>query len=116
VLSDGHALAVRTRAFDAVVLHLILAVIPDPVRCLQEAARSLRPGGRIAVFDKFVRARRPPLVLRVLNPVANLLFTDVTRSFEDILERSGAPLVVDHEEPALLSGLFRHIVLRKAAD
>lgn len=70
---DGHQLGVRTASVDAVVLHLILAVIPDPVRCLQEAARTLRPGGRIAVFDKFVRGRRTPPVLRVLNLVTNLL-------------------------------------------
>ena len=65
---DGHSLAVPRAAFDAVVLHLILAVIPDPVRCLREAARALRPGGRVVVFDKFVRGERTPLVLRVLEP------------------------------------------------
>src|SRR5687768_10945396 len=58
-IMDGHQLAVRSGSFDAVVLHLILAVIPDPVRCLKEAARVLRPQGRIVVFDKFVRSRPP---------------------------------------------------------
>jgi SAM-dependent methyltransferase len=47
---DGHSLAVPSGAFDAVVLHLILAVIPDPARCLAEAARAMRPGGRMVVF------------------------------------------------------------------
>jgi ubiquinone/menaquinone biosynthesis C-methylase UbiE len=110
---DGHQLGVRTASVDAVVLHLILAVVPDPVRCLQEAARVLRPGGRIAVFDKFVRGRRTPPVLRVLNLVTNTLFTDVTRNFEDILRRSGAPLTVERESAALFGGLFRHLLLRK---
>jgi ubiquinone/menaquinone biosynthesis C-methylase UbiE len=110
---DGHQLGVRTASVDAVVLHLILAVIPDPVRCLQEAARVLRPGGRIAVFDKFVRGRRAPPVLRVLNLVTNTLFTDVTRNFEDILGRSGAPLALERESAALFGGLFRHLLLRK---
>jgi phosphatidylethanolamine/phosphatidyl-N-methylethanolamine N-methyltransferase len=110
---DGHQLAVRTASFDAVVLHLILAVIPDPVRCLQEAARALRPGGRMVVFDKFVRGR-PPAVLRVLNVATSALFTDVTRSFEDILHRSNAPLTLEQESPALFGGLFRHLLLRKS--
>jgi ubiquinone/menaquinone biosynthesis C-methylase UbiE len=111
-LMDGQQLAVPAASFDAVVLHLILAVIPDPVRCLQETARALRPGGRIVVFDKFVRGGRVPLALRVVNPVARLLFTDMTRDFEDILERSRAPLAVTHDAPALLGGLFRHLLLR----
>jgi ubiquinone/menaquinone biosynthesis C-methylase UbiE len=111
-LMDGQQLAVPAASFEAVVLHLILAVIPDPVRCLREAARALRPGGRIVVFDKFVRGGRVPLALRVVNPVARLLFTEMTRDFEEILERSKAPLIVTHDAPALMGGLFRHILLR----
>ena len=114
-LMDGHQLAVRTGSFDGAVLHLILAVLPDPVRCLREATRALRPGGRIVVLDKFVRGRRrAPALLRAANVVTRVFFTDVTRSFEDILERSGAPLVVEEDSPALLGGLFRYLVLRKA--
>jgi phosphatidylethanolamine/phosphatidyl-N-methylethanolamine N-methyltransferase len=113
-IMDGQGLGVLSGSCDAVVLHLILAVIPDPVRCLREAARVLRPGGRIAVFDKFSRAERPSPVLRLVNVVTRTLFTDVTRRFEDILERSGADLAVEVDEPALFRGLFRHLLLRKA--
>ena len=111
---DGQALAVPDGAFDGVVLHLVLAVIPDPARCLREAARALRPGGRVVVFDKFVRTRKPPAPLRALNVVIRVLFTDMTRRFEDILERSGADLVPVHDEPALFGGLYRHVLLSKA--
>jgi ubiquinone/menaquinone biosynthesis C-methylase UbiE len=113
-IMDGQRLGVPTGAFDAVVLHLILAVIDDPVRCLQEAARALKPGGRAVVFDKFVRGGRVPLQVRVINPFAKLLFTDMTRDFEEILRRSGAPLSVAHDQPAWLGGLFRHLLLRKS--
>lgn len=112
-LMDGHRLALPAASLDAVVLHLILAVIPDPVLCLREVARVLRPGGRAVVFDKFVRAGRVPLGVRLVNPVARLLFTEMTRSFERILESAGVPLAVVHDEPAFLNGLFRHILLRK---
>ena len=113
---DGHQLAVPDGAFDGVVLHLILAVIPDPVRCLREVSRALRPGGRVVVFDKFVRTRRPPLALRALNVVIRVLFTEMTRRFEDLLERSGADLVVVRDEPAFAGGLYRRLLLRHAGE
>jgi ubiquinone/menaquinone biosynthesis C-methylase UbiE len=112
-LMDGHELGVRSGAFDAVLLHLILAVIPDPERCLREAARALRAGGRIAVFDKFSPTPHPPLALRLANPVMRTLFTDVTRCLPAILEASGAPLVIERDDPAALAGLFRYVSLRK---
>jgi ubiquinone/menaquinone biosynthesis C-methylase UbiE len=110
---DGHRLAVRPDAFDAAALHLILAVIPDPAACLRETARAVRPGGRIVVFDKFVRGARPPLALRALNLFTRVLATEITRRFEDILERSGAPLVVEDDAPAAARGLFRYVLLRR---
>ena len=110
---DGSRLAVAEAAFDAVVLHLVLAVMPDPAGCLRETARVLRPGGRAVVFDKFIRGGRVPLGLRIANLVAKPLFTDVTRSFERILADSGAGLRVEQDRPALLGGLFRFLLLRR---
>ncbi len=113
---DGHRLAAPDGEFDAAVLHLVLAVIPDPALCLREVGRALRPGGRVVVFDKFVRTRRPPAALRALNMVIRVLFTDMTRRFEDILERSGADLVVVRDEPVFPGGLYRRLLLRRAGE
>jgi ubiquinone/menaquinone biosynthesis C-methylase UbiE len=112
-LMDGHRLGFGRGTIDAVALHLILAVIPDPVRCLQEVARVLRPGGRVAVFDKFAKTTTPSFGLRALNLLTAPLFTEVTRCFEDILEGSNASLAVEHDIPAWKGGLFRHVILRK---
>lgn len=71
---DGQAMDFADGSFDVVILHLILAVIPDPVRCARESARVLRSGGRVVIMDKFVaNDRRPPLVLRLVNPVLKAL-------------------------------------------
>jgi hypothetical protein len=50
-----------------------------------------------------------------VNIVTSALFIDVTRRFEDILDRSGAPLVIECDKAALFKGLFRHVQLRKTA-
>ena len=47
---DGQNLEFENAAFDAGILHLILAVIPDPNRCFDEAVRVLKPGEKACCF------------------------------------------------------------------
>ena len=110
---DGQELEFPDGSFDAAILHLIVAVIPDPVRCLREIARVLRPGGRAVILDKFVPdGARTPFVLRLLNPLTSLFGTEITRKLGPLL--AGAGLQIAHEEPAGAGGLLRIVLVRKA--
>ena len=42
---------VERDAYDLVVIHQVLHFLDDPARALAEAARALRPGGRLLVVD-----------------------------------------------------------------
>jgi ubiquinone/menaquinone biosynthesis C-methylase UbiE len=109
---DAHALDLPDDSFDAALLHLVLAVVPDPEAAIQEVARVLRPGGRVGVFDKFLADRaEPSLVRRAASAVANVVATDLNRRLGPLLDASG--LVLEREEPVLFGGLFKVALLRK---
>jgi SAM-dependent methyltransferase len=50
-VGDAAALPYPDAAFDAVVAHTTISHVGDPLALLAEAARVVRPAGRIAVFD-----------------------------------------------------------------
>ncbi len=109
---DARRLDLPDGSFDAAILHMVLEVFDEPARCLAEAARVLRPGGRIAVFDKFLPdGPRPGALRRAGLALLNLVFTSTDRRMDDLLAASGAPLVVERDEPA--RGPYRHVLLRK---
>jgi ubiquinone/menaquinone biosynthesis C-methylase UbiE len=111
---DAHALELPSGTFDAVILHLILAVAADPAEVLQEVGRVLVPNGRAVVFDKFA-ADAGPLSLRrrLANLVTAPLATDVTRRLGPLVQDSGLELV--HREDAGFGGFFQIALLRRGA-
>jgi Methyltransferase domain len=109
-IMDARRLAFPDSSFDAVVMHLILAVMPEPERGLREAARTLKPGGRIAVLDKFLRdEEHPSLKRRLLNVLAKPLFSDLNRRLGPLI--AGTPLVIEHDEPVSFGGAYRVVTL-----
>ncbi len=112
VRGDSMALPFAEHSFDSVVLHLILAVVPQPRHCLIEAARVLKPGGRVLVFDKFLRRGQLAPLRRMISPLSSRLATRLDVVFEDVLENVPQLSIVS-DEPALANGWFRLIVLRK---
>ncbi|MBL8490360.1 MAG: class I SAM-dependent methyltransferase [Rhodocyclaceae bacterium] len=112
VQGDAMRLPFADAAFDAVVLHLILAVVPHPERCLAEAARVLRPGGVALVFDKFLRPGQSGGWRRLVNPMVRRVATRLDVVFEEVL-RAAPALTVRRDEPALAGGWFRLIRLER---
>lgn len=103
---DAANLTFDDASFDCVVLHLILAVVPDANGTAREAARVLRPGGRVSIFDKFLPdGREPSLIRRAANGVVNVFATEINRRLGDVLEGSG--LRVTANEPSMFGGMFR---------
>ena len=104
-LGDAQALSLDDNTFDAVLLHLILSVVPDPEAVAAETARVLVSGGRASVYDKFVlKDEEPSLLRRALNPVARFLFSDLTRRLDPMLAQAGLEVAGIRE--SALGGLY----------
>ncbi|MGB7623118.1 MAG: class I SAM-dependent methyltransferase [Terriglobia bacterium] len=109
---DGEKLRFEDEAFDHVLLHLVLAIVPDPIACAREAVRVLKPRGTLSILDKFLPdGTRPSWRRRVLNVPANFFFTDINRQLGPILE--AAKLENRYEEAALLNGVFKIVIAGK---
>lgn len=112
IVMDGQALGFTDNSFDKIILHLILAVIPNPIACIKESERVLKHGGQIVVFDKFVRKdMKVSRIRRFANVMTNFLFTDITRNFESIQNNTGLTILSDKD--ADFQGNFRLIKMTK---
>jgi ubiquinone/menaquinone biosynthesis C-methylase UbiE len=112
---DAMDLRFPDNTFDKAVLHLILAVVPDPVRTLLEAERVTKPGGHLVVLDKFWnRAHRAPLPLRLANAILGGYVTAVNRNFHKIVDQTSLEIV--QEIPMGFGGLYYAYLLRKSAS
>jgi ubiquinone/menaquinone biosynthesis C-methylase UbiE len=50
-VADAHRLPSGAASFDAAVAHTLISHVRDPLAVLTEAARVVRPGGFVAIFD-----------------------------------------------------------------
>lgn len=112
VQGDAMCLPFAEHSFDHAILHLILAVVPDPAACLTEAMRVVKPGGSLLIFDKFLRPGQRAPLRRLVNPLSRRIATRLDVVFEEVLAAT-PNLVEESNQPALASGWFRLIKLRR---
>jgi ubiquinone/menaquinone biosynthesis C-methylase UbiE len=112
VQGDSMQLPFADECFDQVVLHLILAIVPDARACLRETARVLKPGGKVLILDKFLKPGEIAWFRRVLNLLSQHLVTRLDVVFEQVLS-SVPQLKVEANVPVLAGGWFRIIRLVK---
>ena len=113
IQADATQMPLDDDSFETAVLNLILAVVPDPVACWQETLRVVKPGGRIVIFDKFVpEDGKVNGLRRLLNQIAMLIGTDITRKLSDIVAETAVTIISD--EPSMFGGQYRVIVVQSA--
>jgi ubiquinone/menaquinone biosynthesis C-methylase UbiE len=112
IQGDSEALPFPGNTFDCAVLHLIIAVVPHPARALREAARVVKSGGTLLLFDKFLAAGSSAPLRRLLNPLVSRIATRTDVVFEALIEDEPRLRVISNE-PAGAGGWFRRIVLEK---
>jgi phosphatidylethanolamine/phosphatidyl-N-methylethanolamine N-methyltransferase len=112
LVADAMDLPFADAAFDAVMLHLLVSVAPDAGRCMAEAYRVLKPGGKALILDKFLpQGRFKAAMARIFNPLASFFGTTLTCRREAVTASADWRVLV--EEPAPGRGPWRILLLEK---
>ncbi|ERN54403.1 class I SAM-dependent methyltransferase [Alkalihalophilus marmarensis] len=104
-------------SFDIVVGSLILSVVPNPDACFSEMKRVLKRDGKVILFDKFApETKQLSLPKKIIRPIVKLLGTDIGLKFESIYMHHKEQVQIILDQPVMLNGMYRKIILKKKAN
>jgi phosphatidylethanolamine/phosphatidyl-N-methylethanolamine N-methyltransferase len=110
--ADLCALPFAESTFDTAAETFVFCAVPDPVTCLRELARVVKPTGRILLLDH-VRIESPPIgaLMDRLNPAMVLLAGEHINHRMDEFVRSAGLEVVENRRLGFM-GILQFIVAR----
>jgi SAM-dependent methyltransferase len=110
VRGEAGRLPFREGVFDAAFCECVLSLVDAPLRVLGEAARVLRPKGRLALTDVYVRTRPARPDLEPLSPVACLRGARAQEAVLAEVEAAGFRVLLWQDRSAALKTLAARLV------
>lgn len=111
---DAQKMAFPDESFDFIVASLILSVVPDPEKTLNETIRVIKKNGYFLIFDKFVpKNKSMKLKQQIFRPIIKLLGTDIGLDFNELYKKveNDCDLIIDKE--VMMNGMYRKIVVKR---
>jgi phosphatidylethanolamine/phosphatidyl-N-methylethanolamine N-methyltransferase len=97
--------------FDFIVASLILSVVPEPERTLNEMLRVLKINGKFLIFDKFIpKNKKMKFTQKLLRPFVKLLGTDIGLDFYDVFKVVEKQCQLIQDDNVMLNGMYRKIM------
>lgn len=114
---DAQNLTFPDETYDIVIASLLLSVVPNPQKCMEEMIRVVKPKGRIIIFDKFIpKNEELSPIKKAVRPLISMLGTDIGINFEKLSEPFVKQLSIQTDIPIMLKGMYRKIISMKIPD
>lgn len=111
---DAQQLNFPDNTFDYVIGSLLLSVVPDGEKAINEMVRVAKDDSYILLFDKFLpKGKNISIPKRMIRQIIKLLGTDIGLSFEELRKAIKQNHVVLEDADILFDGMYRKIVIQK---
>ncbi|PFO01239.1 SAM-dependent methyltransferase [Bacillus sp. AFS076308] len=108
---DAQKMEFPDESFDFIVASLILSVVPDPQKTLNEIVRVVKNDGTFLIFDKFVPNNKKMMKKqRILRPIVKIFGTDIGLDFYDLYKVVENKCIITQDESVMMNGMYRKII------